>query len=82
MLLEKFNKEPGYNPNALIDGLVKQMNLKNDAALARILDVQAPILSKVRNLRAPVTSGLLLRMHEVTRTPVSTLRNMMGVRSR
>jgi hypothetical protein len=81
VLLEKFNKEPGYNPNALVNGLIDHMVLKNDAALARLLCVHAPILSKVRNGRAPVTAGLLLRMHEKTKLPVSKLRTMMGVKT-
>lgn len=79
MLLHKFDKEPGYDPNALVDGLIKAMALKNDAALARMLRIQPPIISKVRNRKAPVTAGLLLRMHEVTSTPVSMLRKMMGL---
>lgn len=81
MLLQKFDKEPGYNPDALVDGLCKQMAAKNDAALARMLQIQPPILSKVRHRKAPVTAGLLLRMHEVTKVPVSHLRRMMGVRA-
>lgn len=77
MLLHKFDKEPGYNPNALVDGLIKTLALKNDAALARALQVRAPIISKVRHHKAPVTAALLLRMHEVSQLPVATLRKMM-----
>lgn len=79
MLLNKFDKEPGYNPDALMDGLIERLQLKNDAALSRMLRVQAPIISKVRRRRAPVTAALLLRMHEVTSVPVGTLRRLMGV---
>lgn len=82
MLIEKFNREPGYNPNALVDGLIRAMAVKNDAELARMLRIGQPILSKVRSLRAPVTAGLLLRMHTVTKVPVSHLCSMMGVNPR
>lgn len=79
MLLHNFHKEPGYNPVALVDGLISEMALRNDAHLARVLKVPAPIISKVRNNRTPVTAALLLRMHEVTDLPVKRLRKMLGV---
>ncbi|MCE3602719.1 hypothetical protein LXA47_03785 [Massilia sp. P8910] len=82
MLLEKFNKETGYNPDGLLDGIKVQMAVKNDAALARMLQIGAPLISKVRHRKAPVTAGLLLRMHEVTKMPVPSLRRMMGVPAR
>jgi hypothetical protein len=78
-LLQQYDKETGYNPVNLVDTLLRELQLKNDAALARILRVDHSILSKVRHNRAPVTAGLLLRMHETTRVPVSSLRRWMGV---
>lgn len=74
-----FHKQPGYDPVALVDALIGEMGLKNDAALARRLSIPAPIISKVRNHRTPITAGLLLRMHEVSKLPVPRLRKMMGV---
>jgi plasmid maintenance system antidote protein VapI len=79
VLQHSFHKEQGYNPDRLFDSLIEHMNLKNDAALARLLRVRHPIISKVRNRRAPVTAALLLRMHEATLVPVQQLRKMMGV---
>jgi plasmid maintenance system antidote protein VapI len=69
-----------YNPNQLLDNISNKLNLKNDAALARTLEVTAPMISKVRNLRLPVGASLLIRMHEVTGLPVKELQNMMGDR--
>lgn len=79
MLLHKFDKEPGYNPDALLDGLIERLQLKNDAALSRLLRVQPPIISKVRRRRAPVTAALLLRMHETAGVSTGALRRMLGV---
>jgi len=78
-LLQRYDKEAGYNPVKLLDELVKAMNLKNEAALARMLRVDHSILSKVRHNRAPVTPCLLLRMHDTTRVPLSQLRRWMGI---
>lgn len=80
-LIQKYDKEPGYDPVGLVDKLLSELNLKNDAALARILLVDHAILSKVRHYRAPVTAGLLLRMHERTKVPTSMLRRWMGVQA-
>lgn len=79
MLMHRFHEQPGYNPNGLVDGLIADLRLKNDAALARMLQVPAPIISKVRHHRTPVTASLMLRIHEVTKVPVASLRRMLGV---
>lgn len=80
-LLQKYDDEPGYNPVALLDTLLHQLQLKNDAALARVLSVDHAILSKARHRRAPVTAGLLLRIHERTKVPTGMLRRWMGVQA-
>ncbi|WP_432383535.1 hypothetical protein [Duganella sp. P38] len=69
-----------YDPNYLLDNISLKLNLKNDAALARTLEVTAPMISKVRNFRMPVGASLLIRMHEVTGMPVRELQNLMGDR--
>jgi plasmid maintenance system antidote protein VapI len=48
--------------NKLIDFLLEKQNLKNDAALARALDVAPPVISKIRHHRLPVGAALKLRM--------------------
>ena len=35
-----------YDPNNLLDTLIKQLHLKNDAALSRALEVAPPVISK------------------------------------
>jgi transcriptional regulator with XRE-family HTH domain len=71
--------DASYQPGRLIDSLLSQLKLKNDAELARFLGVTAPQISKARNRILIVSPGLLLRMHEVTKIPVDTLREMMTV---
>ncbi|MFK3741049.1 hypothetical protein [Massilia sp. TN1-12] len=69
-----------YNPNHLLDILLAKMQLKNDAALARMLEVAPPVISKIRHNRLPVGASLLIRMHECTGMSIRDLRDLMGDR--
>jgi hypothetical protein len=68
------------DPNALLDHLIGKLSLKNDAHLARVLEVAPPVISKVRNLRLPVGATLLISMHEETGYSIGELRALMGDR--
>ena len=67
-------------PLDLLDALHANLRLKNDAALARILEVNPPIISKIRHRRLSVGGALLIRIHEVTGLNISDLRFLMGDR--
>jgi hypothetical protein len=71
---------PRYDPNNLLDALHANLRLKNDAALARLLEVNPPVISKIRHRRTSVGGALLIRIHEVTGLSVSDLRFLMGDR--
>lgn len=69
-----------YDPDQLLAALLGKLNLKNDAALSRALEVSPPVISKIRHRRLPVTASLLIRMHEVSALSIAELRQMMGDR--
>jgi hypothetical protein len=69
-----------YDPNRLLDHLIDRLDLKNDAALARILDVAPPVISKIRHYRLAIGASLLIRMHEVSDISIGNLRILMGDR--
>ncbi len=69
-----------YDPDQLLAALLNKLNLKNDAALSRILEVSPPVISKIRHRRLPVTASLLIRMHEVSALSIAELRHIMGDR--
>lgn len=69
-----------YDPNNLLDSLIEKLNLKNDAALSRALEVAPPVISKIRHRRLPVGASLLIRMHEVSDLSIKDLRVLMGDR--
>ena len=72
--------QDGYDPNRLLDALIQKLNLKNDAALSRALEVRPPVISKIRHRRLPVGASLLIRMHEVSDLSIRELRTLMGDR--
>jgi Sec-independent protein translocase protein TatA len=74
------SSQESYNPNHLLDILLGKMQLKNDAALSRMLEVAPPVISKIRHHRLPVGASLLIRMHEVTGMSIRDLRDLMGDR--
>ena len=53
-----------FVPNKLLDTLIERLQLKNDAELCRVLEVQPPIISKIRHRKLNVGATILLRMHE------------------
>ncbi|MBV0881547.1 hypothetical protein KTQ42_19875 [Noviherbaspirillum sp. L7-7A] len=77
---ESIMAQAEYNPDRLLDALIKRLELKNDAALSRALEVAPPVISKVRHRRLPVGASLLIRMHEVADLSVKQLRELLGDR--
>jgi hypothetical protein len=74
------SNEVQYDPNRLLNTLLTRLNLKNDAALSRALEVAPPLISKIRHGRLPVGAALLIRMHEVSNISIKELRELMGDR--
>lgn len=68
----------GYDPNRLLDTLLLRQNLKSDAELARVLEINPSVISKIRNAKARISASLLLEIHEVTDISIRELRNLMG----
>ena len=66
-----------YDPNRVLDAIISKLRLKNDAALARILEVAPPVISKIRHNTLPIGATILLRMHEVSELSIGELRSLM-----
>jgi hypothetical protein len=78
--LDIMTTKESYNPDNLLSSLISQLNLKNDAALSRALEVAPPMISKIRHRRLPVAASLLIRMHEISALSIKELRELMGDR--
>ena len=72
-------EEPSYDPNKVLDAIIEKLNLKNDAALSRALEVAPPVISKIRHRTLPIGATILLRMHEVSEFSIRELKALMGV---
>src|SRR3569832_892230 len=80
MTNEKANNQVQFHPDNMLASLNGKLNLKNDAALSRALEVAPPIISKIRHRRLPGGASLLILMHEVTDLSIKELRSLMGDR--
>ena len=65
-----------FVPNKLLDTLIEKLHLKNDAELSRVLEVQPPIISKIRHRKLNVGATILLRMHEKSNIPIRELKEL------
>lgn len=64
-------------PNRLLDTAMARLGLRNDAALARQLEVTNTLVSKIRNHRLPVSADVLLRIHEETDLSIRDLKQLL-----
>ena len=71
-----------YDSNHLLDSILDELNLPNDAALAEALEVDASVISDLRGMRREVDAAMLIRMHELTDISIVGLRNILGDRRR
>ncbi|MFT5644221.1 MAG: hypothetical protein ACI83P_001775 [Janthinobacterium sp.] len=67
-----------YNPNRVLDAIIEKLQLKNDAALSRVLEVAPPVISKIRHNTLPIGATILIRMHEVSDLSIRELRELMA----
>mgnify|MGYP001565880259 FL=1 len=66
------------DPNKLFDELIKQGGLKNDAALARSLNVAAPTISNMRACRLAVGPSLIVSIIEHFHMPLQRIRRLLA----
>lgn len=64
------------NPHPLFDALRAEFNLKDDAALARFLEIPAPVVSKIRNRKQTFTADRLLQVYDATGWTVERIRGL------
>lgn len=71
-----------YDSNHLLDSILDELQLPDDAALSEALDVEESVISDLRSLRREVDAAMLIRMHELTDISIVGLRNILGDRRR
>lgn len=78
MIIKQAAASSGYNPNRVLDAIIKKLQLKNDAALSRALEVAPPVISKIRHNTLPIGATILIRMHEISDFSIRELRELMA----
>jgi hypothetical protein len=63
----------------MLDVVLQEQNLKNDAALARALNVAPPVISKIRNGVLPLGSSMLVKLHEYTGLTTLKIKTLAGL---
>lgn len=65
------------NPNYLLNAVLAHLKLKNDAALCRLLDINPPVISKIRHGKLSIGPLMLLRLHDKTGMSIAQLRALL-----
>lgn len=62
--------------HALLDALIADYEVKNDAALARALDLAPAVVSKIRNRGLNLSGNLIILIHEKFGMPVARIKEL------
>lgn len=65
--------------NQMLDKMIATLGMKNDAALARALEVAPPVLSKLRHGRLSFGCALVVRTHELTGWTIREIKGDLGL---
>lgn len=66
-------------PHKLLDTMIAEYKLKNDAALCRLLELDKGQISKLRNGRLQVNATHILYIHDVTGWEIKRIKALAGV---
>ena len=69
-----------YQPNALIDHLITRFNIRTDAALAKMMELQPPTISKMRHGKMSLTPSFILKVHDTFDIPIKEIKQIADVR--
>lgn len=68
--------------SALLDAVLEETGLKNDAALARTLRINPTSVSKYRSGHAPIGPAVLIGLHELSGIPLRELKSFLPFESK
>lgn len=63
--------------NDLLDKIVRDLGLRNDAALSRALEVSPSMICKIRSGTTPFTDLMLIIVHEATGLSIKELKAIL-----
>lgn len=66
------------DPSRLLNHVIEQLKLKNDAALSRVLEVAPPVISKIRHRRLAIGPALKIRILEKMEISIHDINYLIG----
>jgi plasmid maintenance system antidote protein VapI len=66
-----------YNPNHMLDTLMRKMDIENDTALARKLKVTTPTITMMREGRISISASMMICFHKASGMSVRELRELL-----
>jgi hypothetical protein len=63
----------------LLDTLIAVGNIKNDAALARRLEISPSVICKQRQEKIAVSPGYMIYIHEAFDMPIAEIKHLIGL---
>lgn len=66
-------------PHKLLDTIITEFGLKNDAALSKLLETDKGQISKLRSGRLTVNATHILHIHDVTGWEIKRIKQLAGV---
>lgn len=70
---------PGYTPEKLLDYLIVKLELKNDAALGKRLELASGSISKIRNHKLGISPEFILNVHDESGLTIVKIRDLAGL---
>jgi plasmid maintenance system antidote protein VapI len=64
-------------PFLLVDTMIQELGLKNDARVAKLLKIPPSTISKWRHGTASVSGEKILRVHDVTGWSIEKIRGLL-----
>lgn len=65
------------NMNPILDRIIAEKRLKNDAALSRLLETPPPVISKLRHNKLPIGPATILTLVELGGIPLEDIRTVV-----
>lgn len=72
--------ERAAKQSSLLDNIMKDANIKNDAHLSRLTEVSPPVISKLRNGWLPMGPSMLISLNEVSGRSIRDMKAHLGMK--
>jgi len=79
--VKKTQEESALLNGNFLDLLIEWLKLKNDAALAKIMEVSPPVISKLRHGSLPFGDTYVIKAHELTGKSIREIKLLLGKKS-